>query len=179
MRPIHSRTPRFSILGLLLSLVLGFVPSDEAQAQRRTTRGKSSKAIDRNAALENALRKRTTKIQAKYCRDLERTISWAAGQGLKKEAGELVRTIRSIDPEYRKLDSLEAKVEKAEAEADAEKLGKAQKSLEKRLKTANKKQGAELVKLAGACMKVGLFTKSFDMVREVIRINRESWINSP
>jgi hypothetical protein len=142
-----------------------------SQLVAQTSRRRSKKPVDRDAALEAALRKRTQKIQAKYCRDLERTIVWATKTGLKKDSAALLRQIRSINPDYKKLDSLEKRIEKAEELEDADKIKTAKKSLVRRLATANKKQGKDLASLSTACMRVGLFTKAFDMISNVIEIS--------
>ena len=135
-------------------------------------RKKSSKTrLSRDEQIEAALRKRTQKIQDQYCRDLVRVANWAALQGLKKDATGLVNRIRKINPGYSKLDDVVKKIEKAEEETDADKNEKNGKSLITRLKSADKKQGSELVKLATGCMKVGLFTRAFDMISHVIEIS--------
>ena len=140
----------------------------EAQSRRKKTRGNPA---DRDAALEAALRKRTQKIQAKYCRELERTIVWATKNGLREASASLLEKIRSINPQHKTLENLRQRVEATEDLDDADKIATAKKSLERRLVAANKKQGKELVSLATACMKVGLFTKAFDMVSHVIEIS--------
>ena len=92
-------------------------------------------------------------------------------QGLKKGAGAVVDKIKGINPDYPKLQDIREKVEKAEEESDSGKNEKNGKSLLTRLKSADKKQGVELVKLATGCMKVGLFTRSFDMISHVLEIS--------
>ena len=155
-----------AILSLILAAVL-LVPAT-ANGQRKRS---SKTRLSRDEQIEAALRKRTRKIQDQYCRDLVRVANWAALQGLKKEAAGLADRIKEINPDYSRLEDVQKKIEKAEQEGDADKNEKNGKSLLTRLKTADKKQGAELVKLAIGCMKVGLFTRSFDMISHVLEIS--------
>ena len=153
-------------LSLFLAAVL-LVPAI-ANGQRKRS---SKTRLSRDEQIEAALRKRTRKIQDQYCRDLVRVANWAALQGLKKEAAGLADRIKESNPDYSRLEDVQEKIEKAEQEGDADKNEKNGKSLLTRLKTADKKQGAELVKLAIGCMKVGLFTRSFDMISHVLEIS--------
>tara|TARA_B100001105_G_scaffold120996_1_gene97049 strand:- start:2463 stop:4058 length:1596 start_codon:yes stop_codon:yes gene_type:complete len=153
-------------LSLFLAAVL-LVPAI-ANGQRKRS---SKTRLSRDEQIEAALRKRTRKIQDQYCRDLVRVANWAALQGLKKDAGAVVDKIKGINPDYPKLQDIREKVEKAEEESDSGKNEKNGKSLLTRLKSADKKQGVELVKLATGCMKVGLFTRSFDMISHVLEIS--------
>ena len=89
------RPTTLSVSSLLAALLIALAPG-VADAQRRRSSGSKSSKVDRDAALEAALRKQTKKIQAKHCRNLEKAITWAARQGLKKEAAGLVAQIESI-----------------------------------------------------------------------------------
>ena len=153
-------------ISLFLAAVL-LVPAI-ANGQRKRS---SKTRLSRDEQIEAALRKRTQKIQDQYCRDLVRIANWAALQGLKKEATGLADRIKEINPGYSRLEDVQEKIEKAEQEGDAAKNEKNGKSLLTRLKSADKKQGVELVKLATGCMKVGLFTRSFDMISHVLEIS--------
>ena len=155
-----------AFLSLILAAVL-LVPAIASGQKRRSSKTR----LSRDEQIEAALRKRTQKIQDQYCRDLVRIANWAALQGLKKEATGLADRIKEINPGYSRLEDVQEKIEKAEQESDADKNEKNGKSLLTRLKTADKKQGVELVKLATGCMKVGLFTRSFDMISHVLEIS--------
>ena len=163
-KPSGGRPAAF--LSFALAAIL-LVPVTASGQRKRSSKTR----LSRDEQIEAALRKRTQKIQDQYCRDLVRVANWAALQGLKKDATGLVNRIRKINPGYSKLDDVVKKIEKAEEETDADKNEKNGKSLITRLKSADKKQGSELVKLATGCMKVGLFTRAFDMISHVIEIS--------
>ena len=167
---MKDRTPRRrkappSVSLLLVAFLL--VPATVDAQPRRSSKTR----LSRDEQIEAALRKRTRKIQDQYCRDLVRVANWAALQGLKKDAAALVKKISGINPQYPKLEDIREKVEEAEEESDTAKNEKNGKSLLTRLKSADKKQGVELVKLATGCMKVGLFTRAFDMINYVLEIS--------
>jgi len=157
---------RLAFLVFALATILLLPAPAYAQGKRS-----SKTRLSRDEQIEAALRKRTRKIQDQYCRDLVRVANWAALQGLKKDAAALVVKIKGINPEYPKLEDISEKVEKSEQESDEAKNEKNGKSLLTRLKSADKKQGSELVKLATGCMKVGLFTRAFDMITHVLEIS--------
>lgn len=167
---MKDRTPRRRKAPPSVSLLLVaflFVPATVDAQTRRSSKTR----LSRDEQIEAALRKRTQKIQDQYCRDLVRVANWAALQGLKKDAAALVKKISGINPQYPKLEDIREKVEEAEEESDTAKNEKNGKSLLTRLKSADKKQGVELVKLATGCMKVGLFTRAFDMINYVLEIS--------
>ena len=168
LRTIHSLSRSASPLASFLVAALTFLP---LAMYGTWLDAEGAAKSDRDAQLEAALRKETKKIQGKYCRDLERAASFAAKNGLAAEAKALVDKIVALDPEYSRLEGIRKQVDSATAESDAAKVASARTSFARRLTAADEKHGSELSRLSTACMRVGLFTKAYDMIQNVIEIS--------
>ena len=165
-----------SIFWAVFLAVLLAGPRLEAQT-KTPSKAKKDKAAEISAAAEKALLAATRKVDTTYLADLEKIASWAAGQGLKAEAAKLVAKMADIDPEYPKLEKLKASIgkpaakKKASAKDEEEKKSAAQdpqKALQKKIEEANDRYAARLFPLAESCMKYGLFTRAYRLVKAVL-----------
>ena len=122
--------------------------------------------------IEEALRRRTLSLDETYARELLRAGAWARKKGLRKEAKEVVATVRDFAPRAKGLKKLARLLKKpGEAEVDEDALPKLQKSLQSRLSKARSSQAKRLFTFAKQCMRAGLFTRSFDLIGEVLKFD--------
>ena len=125
------------------------------------------KASPKDLALEKELLKATRKVETAHAKELEKIVTWAATNGLKAEAGKTVEKIAALDEEYSGLEKLRAKAAKA-APVDEGKAEDLRKTFAKKVEDANEKNAARLFDFATKCMRVGLFTRAYDLVNAVI-----------
>lgn len=138
-----------------------------AASSRRGGRQDTSQA-DRDRQLKAALRKKTREVLTDYCDDLASVAARASKYGLVEEARELLARVREMHPEYEKLEKLRQVVERAEPAEDEEKAARYRKSLAGRLEKADREQAKRLYGFAEACFKLGLFTRAYDMLHQVL-----------
>ncbi len=129
---------------------------------------KTTAKTTRDAATERALLKQTEKVETAHSKELEKIVTWAVSSGLKAEAEKLLTTMRAIDSDYAGLSKLMAAVEKTPAPKDETKVAELRATFAKKLETANDQNAKRLFDLATACMKLGLFTRAFDLVNDVV-----------
>jgi hypothetical protein len=126
------------------------------------------------AQLEEAFRRRTVDLEATYARDLLRAGAWAAQKGLRAEAKEVVATVKAFAPRAKGLKKLRRQLKKKPTtEVEAADLPKLKKSLASRLSKAKSSQAKRLFDLATQCMKLGLFTRSYDLIGEVLELDTD------
>ncbi len=141
-----------------------------AQAKRSDKRveAKSSKQSARDAATERALLQQTEKVEMAHLKELEKLATWAASNGLKAEGEKVLETIRGIDPKYPRLTRLKSTVEKTRDPKDETQSPDLRAMFARKLETVGDQNAKRLFDLATACMKLGLFTRAFDLVNKVI-----------
>jgi len=119
-------------------------------------------------ALEKALLQQTAKVQGAHAKELASIATWASTNGLKAEAEKTIATIARLDPRHAGLVKLRAKAAAAKAPDDAAKKDELLGQFQKKLEAANEKNAQRLFDFAQKCMKVGLFTRAYDLVQAVI-----------
>ncbi len=118
-------------------------------------------ADDEDIELERALKAEMRKIYNEHCEELEEIVEWCAKKGLRDQAQTQLEVIESLMPDFKKLAELREEADASEAvEPDDELLEDYAKKLEK----ANAKNSKEMLDLAKKCMKIGLFTKAYELV---------------
>ena len=133
--------------------------------------GKKSGKKPSAEALDKAALRGMQKVQRKYCIDLSKLAATMARKGLIVEARAVEQKIRQIDPENPNLRKLAKRILDAEEETDPTALEKARKYATKRREQIDQDQGKRLYKLASACMRFGLFTKTHDMLSSILEIS--------
>jgi len=159
-----------------VSLILGLaLLSGQAcwPGQPPPAKGKSKeKAVDKDKEAvpeaEKALLRATRRVQKIYLDDIEKIASWAATNGLKEDAERLLATMVKVDPEYPAIKKLQAAVAKVEPQDDAKKLADLKQTFSRRVDAVNEKHARRLFDLATNCMKVGLFTRAYHLVKSVL-----------
>ena len=119
-------------------------------------------------ALEKALLQQTAKVQGAHAKELASIATWASTNGLEAEAKKVIATIARLDPRHAGLEKLRAKAAAAKAPDDAAKKDDLLGQFQKKLEAANEKNAQRLFDFAQKCMKVGLFTRAYDLVQAVI-----------
>jgi hypothetical protein len=162
-----------SLLAIALAVAVGALgPVAPATAQGKGAagagKGKAPGKSDKDIQAEAILRKQSLRVQDKHSDKLVPIIKFAVSKGLKEQAEELLATVKRITPDYDKLPELEKLVSECPAPPDAAKVEEDKKELEKRITTAKDAHGTELFKLAKQCFKLGLFSRAFDLVNDVV-----------
>ena len=119
-------------------------------------------------ALEKALLQQTAKVQGAHAKELSTIAGWASTSGLKEEAEKVISIISRIDPQNAGLDKLRTRAAAAKPPDDAAKKEELLGQFQKKLEAANEKNAQRLFDFAQKCMKVGLFTRAYDLVQAVI-----------
>jgi hypothetical protein len=139
----------------------------KAPAKKAATAQKTAPSAS-DLALEKALLQQTTKVQGAHAKELATLATWASTNGLKAEAEKVIATIARLDPQHAAIEKLRAKAAAAKAPDDAAKKDELLGQFQKKLETANEKNAQRLFDFAQKCMKVGLFTRAYDLVQAVI-----------
>jgi hypothetical protein len=169
MGPVSARSLGL-VAAVLGSLALGppatiaQTPKAKAKPGAKDTRKKDS---DKDIQLEKELLKATRKVETAHAKALDGVASWAATNGLKEDAEKLAARVAALDPAYPGLAKLKEKVGKATA-GDAAKAEENRKTLAKKVEAANEENAKRLFGLAQGCMKLGLFTRAYDVINAVV-----------
>jgi hypothetical protein len=157
-------------LGLALATPTGAVAQSKKPAAKSAAKSASSatQKQQRDAAAEKALLRETAKVEESYLKELERVASWAASSGLKAEAEQTIASMKAISPAYAPSQKLKASVEGAKPPEDEAKRKDLTTSYAKKLEAAKEQNAKKLFSLATACMKLGLFTRAYDLIKDVI-----------
>lgn len=174
----RSRTQLTRTLFASIACWLAFCPltaQTKAPAGAKDPKGKAgatkpgdSKKSARDVAAERALLRQTEKVEAAHLKALEGIVTWASSNGLKEEAEKVLGIMKSIDAEAPSLAKLGPQVDKAPPPRDPAKVPDLKTTFAKKLEEANDKNASRLFDLATACMKLGLFTRAFDLVSTVV-----------
>jgi len=176
MRTSRRTSPGFLCLWLLGSLLFATIRAPMASAQqKKPPAGTAAKGKEKdqaaNLALEKALLQETGKAARTYLKDLGGIVSWAVQKGLKADAEQLLARMSRIDPEYPGLPKLKEVVAKAEAGAAGKETDDARKTLSLKVESAGDRYAARLFDLAKRCMQFGLFTRAYELIRDVLDAN--------
>lgn len=134
-----------------------------------TSAGKAAKEkAARDVAVERALLKATAKVETSHAKELEKVALWAISIGLKEEAADCLGRIAALDPDHAGLPKLRERSGKVVPPPDAAKLAEAKKAYAAKIEDTNEKNAKRLFDLAASCMKLGLFTRAYDLVTAVL-----------
>lgn len=172
MTGTHVRRAGLSSLLLIGLIAAAWAPPETTRGQSRRggIRDKKGDAKAREKQLEEALRRQTLKVNATYCKDLGRVLSWAVKAGLLDEAKDVYRKIRSVDREYEDLEKLKSAIVKAKKPPESKDLSGDRKTLEKKLQKVNADHAKRLYNFAVKCFKFGLFTRSYHLFNQVLSL---------
>jgi len=164
------RNPGFNLVrwaaggAVILLACLSASPLEAARDQRKNN------VSQRDAQLAAALREATLKLKKAYSKDLAEVATWAVRNGLNGEARDLVGQIEGLDPDSEGLNQLKEAVARAGERQDPAALERARKTFSTKLKRIASVQAKRLFTLASQCFRVGLFSRSYDLLLQVLTI---------
>lgn len=138
--------------------------------------GSSSLDDARERALERQLLEATQKVEGYYLRDLAKVAALCITKGLPDEAEAILEKMARIQPDYELLEKLRAALDKSRVSpeetagdpTDESEIETLRKAVSSRLETLSERHARRLFDLATQCMKVGLFTRAYGLVQDVI-----------